>query len=64
MISQQDLRRASSYAAPRPMELSVIVPTYNEAGNLAVLIRKLSQVLSRISWEVIFADDNSPDGTH
>src|SRR5690242_11071116 len=64
MILQQDLRRPSSKAARPPLELSVIVPTYNEAGNLALLIRKLSQVLSGISWEVIFADDNSPDGTH
>jgi len=64
MILQQDFPRSPVKAAQRPLELSVIVPTYNEAGNLALLIRKLSQVLSGISWEVIFADDNSPDGTH
>ncbi len=64
MILQQDLPRPRSKKAHRPLELSVIVPTYNEAGNLASLTQKLSQALSGISWEVIFADDNSPDGTH
>jgi len=51
----------SSYAQPL---LSVVVPTYEEAGNLLPLIRKLENALQRIDWEVIFADDNSPDGTH
>lgn len=64
MVSQRVLPHPPLRAAQQPLELSVIVPTYNEAGNLASLIRKLSQVLSGISWEVIFADDNSPDGTH
>jgi len=44
--------------------LSVIVPTYDEATNLEPLIARLDKALAGISWEVIFADDNSPDGTH
>jgi dolichol-phosphate mannosyltransferase len=64
MILQKSLPRPPSEGAQQRLELSVIVPTYNEAGNLAMLIQKLSQVLAGISWEVIFADDNSPDGTH
>jgi dolichol-phosphate mannosyltransferase len=44
--------------------LSIIVPTYNEAENLGALIERLRVVLGTVSWEVIFADDNSPDGTH
>ncbi len=44
--------------------LSVIIPTYNESGNLVSLVAKLDAALAEISWEVIFADDNSPDGTH
>jgi dolichol-phosphate mannosyltransferase len=47
-----------------PPVLSVIVPTYNEADNLALLTRGLGEALASIPWEVIFADDNSPDGTH
>lgn len=64
MVLQEALSLPDSITRPRPPMLSVIVPTYNEAVNLASLINRLSQVLSGISWEVIFADDNSPDGTH
>ncbi|HXS07457.1 MAG TPA: glycosyltransferase family 2 protein [Rhizomicrobium sp.] len=44
-------------------ELSIIVPTYKERGNVAELVRRLDAALSGISWEAIFVDDNSPDGT-
>jgi dolichol-phosphate mannosyltransferase len=44
--------------------LSVVVPTYNEESNIVPLIAKLETALAPITWEVIFADDNSPDGTH
>jgi dolichol-phosphate mannosyltransferase len=47
---------------PAP-ELSVIVPTYNECRNVAPLVDLLRQALDGVSWEVIFVDDNSPDGT-
>jgi len=45
------------------LQLSVIVPTFNESGNVAVLVRRLDAALAGIAWEVIFVDDNSPDGT-
>ena len=44
-------------------ELSVIVPTFNERDNVTVLYRRLAAVLTGIAWEVVFVDDNSPDGT-
>src|ERR1700760_846435 len=44
-------------------ELSIIVPTFKERGNVAELVRRLDAALSGISWEAIFVDDNSPDGT-
>lgn len=47
---------------PSP-QLSVVVPTYKERGNVAELVRRLDLALSGIAWEVIFVDDNSPDGT-
>ena len=48
--------------APGP-ELSVIVPTFNERGNVAETVRRLHQCLKGYNWEVIFVDDDSPDGT-
>lgn len=44
-------------------ELSIIVPTFNERENVAELIRRLEKSLLHCSWEVIFVDDDSPDGT-
>lgn len=44
-------------------ELSVIVPTFNERENIAELIGRLVLCLGEGSWEVVFVDDDSPDGT-
>jgi len=50
--------------APRPApELSVVVPTFKERDNVPLLVGKLAHTLAGIDWEVIFVDDNSPDGT-
>jgi dolichol-phosphate mannosyltransferase len=44
-------------------ELSVVVPTFNERDNVVTLFRKLETALAGRAWEVIYVDDNSPDGT-
>jgi dolichol-phosphate mannosyltransferase len=44
-------------------ELSVVVPTFNERDNVTTLFRRLETALAGKAWEVIFVDDNSPDGT-
>jgi dolichol-phosphate mannosyltransferase len=43
--------------------LSVVVPTFNERDNVAKLYGKLDAALAGVAWEVVFVDDNSPDGT-
>jgi len=48
---------------PAGPELTVVAPTFNESGNIARLVEKLDVTLAGIAWEVIFVDDNSPDGT-
>jgi dolichol-phosphate mannosyltransferase len=48
----------------RGIEVAVIVPTYNEADNVLVLLDRLQCVLgSRWLWEMVVVDDNSQDGT-
>src|SRR3954447_12651267 len=44
-------------------ELSVVVPTFNERDNVIALFHKLEAALQGHAWEVIYVDDNSPDGT-
>jgi dolichol-phosphate mannosyltransferase len=53
---------AGSLAAPGP-ELTVVVPTLNEEGNIEMLVERLRSVLQGINWEVLFVDDDSSDGT-
>ncbi len=45
------------------VNLSIIVPTYNETGNVSLLVQRLHAALGDIAWEVLFVDDNSSDGT-
>ena len=49
-----------------PIHLSLIVPTYNESGNIEKIIYILSRILNEAlpnNYELIIVDDNSPDRT-
>src|SRR5215831_18829560 len=50
-------------ATAQAPELSVIVPTLNERENIAPFLELLAKALDGVSWEVIFVDDDSRDGT-
>jgi glycosyltransferase involved in cell wall biosynthesis len=45
--------------------LSIVVPVFNEAGNLVKLCKELEESLADLglAWEVLFADDGSSDNT-
>jgi dolichol-phosphate mannosyltransferase len=43
--------------------LSVVVPTFNECDNVTTLYKRLEATFGTTPWEVVFVDDNSPDGT-
>ena len=47
------------------IEISVVVPVFNEEGNLPILIPRLADVLNHLgdAYEVIFVDDGSSDGS-
>lgn len=44
-------------------QLAIVVPTFNEAANVGVLVERLQATLGETAWEVVFVDDDSPDGT-
>jgi dolichol-phosphate mannosyltransferase len=48
---------------PAPLDLAIVVPTFNERGNVPLMVEKLDAALSGLAWEAIFVDDDSPDGT-
>jgi dolichol-phosphate mannosyltransferase len=54
--------QAVAAGTPGP-ELSIIVPTFNEHDNIQELMRRVRACLPEAAWEVIFVDDDSPDGT-
>src|SRR5947199_16115 len=46
--------------------VSIVVPVYNERGNIELLHNALIDTMSRanIAFELIYIDDNSQDGTY
>ncbi len=50
---------------PPGIELSVVVPMFNEAANVAPMCARLKPVLEAITpaWEILFVDDGSQDGS-
>ena len=48
---------------PAPLELAVVLPTYNERANVAPMVARLEAALGPSGWEAIFVDDDSTDGT-
>lgn len=52
-------------AAENTCDLSVVIPLYNEEGNIEALCERLQKVLSTLplTWEVVLVDDGSADRT-
>lgn len=63
-LSPAQTFETSQFAPPHVApELAVVVPTFKERDNVALLYRNLAVALEGISWELIVVDDDSPDGT-
>ncbi len=41
----------------------MVIPCFNERGNVAPMVARLQKTLAGIAWEAVFVDDDSPDGT-
>ncbi len=46
---------------PLPADLTLVIPCYNEAPNVAPLIAGVTRALEGVKWEIVFVDDDSPD---
>jgi len=47
----------------QPPLVSVIIPTLNERDNVCEIVSRLGKALAGQTWEVVFVDDDSADGT-
>jgi dolichol-phosphate mannosyltransferase len=63
IFGEQGLVGKPTIATENVRELAVVIPTLNERANIAILVRRLACALEGISWEAIFVDDDSADGT-
>lgn len=45
------------------VELSIVIPTFNERENIIPLVERLRAALVGVTWEAIFVDDDSSDRT-
>ena len=45
------------------MQLSIIIPAYNEEGNIKKLYESIIKALKKINYEIIFINDGSVDNT-
>lgn len=52
-----------SKAVNSKLDLSLVVPTYNEAANVPDLVRRVQSALGKYDYELIVVDDDSSDGT-
>jgi polyisoprenyl-phosphate glycosyltransferase len=61
MTSTKSATHVSKIAA----RLSVVIPVFNEARNIAPLLARLTPVLiaTTLDWEIVFVDDGSSDDT-
>lgn len=63
MSSGSAASRAGRRTDAATAELTVVVPCRNEAENVPVMVDRLDCALAGVAWEVVFVDDDSPDGT-
>jgi dolichol-phosphate mannosyltransferase len=62
-IKQGEIVAATNGNGDQPVELAVVIPTFNERDNISPLLHRLATALDGMRWEAIFVDDDSPDGT-
>jgi glycosyltransferase involved in cell wall biosynthesis len=44
--------------------ISIIIPVFNEEGNIGLLYNKIKRAVSKFRHEIIYVDDGSTDGTY
>src|SRR5437763_10434111 len=57
-------RPVASAGSIKSMDLSVVIPVKNEAGNIAPLVAEIAAALDGlVDYEIVYVDDGSSDAT-
>jgi len=62
LVERTEVGRETANAS-NGLDVAVVLPTFNERENVGEVIGRLSKVMAGLDWELIFVDDDSPDGT-
>jgi dolichol-phosphate mannosyltransferase len=62
-FAPEGTRQKSADKASLTPDITIVVPTFNEVENVPLLVDRLTDGLKQHNWEVVFVDDDSPDGT-
>ena len=62
-MNHAGLASAAEAVTTKSLELAIVLPTFNEAANIAPMVARLEAALGPAGWEAIFVDDDSRDGT-
>ena len=46
-----------------PNSISIVIPLFNEAGNVARLVAEVAEAMDDLEFELILVEDGSTDGT-
>jgi len=57
------IRRSEASLSAEVPELGIVLPVFNECGNVVPVLEALRSTLGHIRYEVILVDDDSEDGT-
>ena len=66
MTDSMNERALNTLVSATPLagpEITIVLPTYNERANVRPMIDAIARTLADTPWEIIFVDDDSPDGT-
>jgi dolichol-phosphate mannosyltransferase len=62
-LGSETMTKSAAETGAAAIELTIVVPTFNEAKNVPLVVERLDAVLKGTRWEVVFVDDDSPDET-
>ena len=59
-MTAENANQSMTQSNPVP---TIIIPTWNEADNVTILVERISEAMAELDWRIIVVDDDSEDKT-